>query len=96
MLKRNRIYPLATNANQLDSQITVLDLRGNNLTVLPLSIYKNTQLKIVLLCNNKLSSLNFEIKSLSNLSILNLNGNPISVEEQERIKKLLPNCKIEF
>ena len=36
------------------------------------------------------------IKKLKNLKRLNLKGNPISEEEQARLLKELPNCKITF
>ena len=45
---------------------------------------------------NKISKLPKSIKKLKNLKRLNLKGNPISEEEQARLLKELPNCKITF
>ncbi len=45
---------------------------------------------------NSLTLLPSEIGLLNNLVNLNLIGNPILIQEQEKIKKLLPNCTIQF
>lgn len=90
------IYPLATNINQLDSQITVLDLRGHNCKELSSIIFKQSQLKILLLQANLLTKIPIEIAQLTNLKELNLKDNQLSEQEKLKIKTLLPNCKIEF
>ena len=45
---------------------------------------------------NQINTFSSEIKYLKKLKYFLLGGNPIPNEEQEKIKKLLPNCKIEF
>ncbi|NJN33360.1 MAG: WG repeat-containing protein [Saprospiraceae bacterium] len=42
-------YPLATDINQLDISITALDLRNKNLSEIPPSVFKQTQLKVLIL-----------------------------------------------
>ncbi|MBL7817505.1 MAG: hypothetical protein JNL70_21040 [Saprospiraceae bacterium] len=90
------LYPLATKIESLHSNITAIDLTNQKLDKFPEVLYKNTQLKIIILRYNQLTMIDNELKNLSNLSVLNLKGNSISEIEQNRIKKLLPNCKIEF
>ena len=113
------LYPLATNINQLDSQITALNLSSHNLNELSPTIFNQRELKILLLQANLLTNLNSDIGNLinltkldleknqltklpneiivlKNLKELNLRNNPILKEEQEKIKKLLPNCEIKF
>ncbi len=53
-----------------------------------------TNLKFLYLGGNKLDSIPAEIKNLVNLKYLYLFGNYFSDSEKEKIKKLLPNCKI--
>ncbi|EMN88221.1 hypothetical protein LEP1GSC108_0044 [Leptospira weilii str. UI 13098] len=43
-----------------------------------------------------MTTLPAEIGQLQNLQELNLSDNPLSLKEKERIRKLLPNCKIDF
>lgn len=69
----------------------------NCISNIPSSIEKLKSLQILVLSHNQLSSLPEEIKELKdNLEELDLRDNPIPVEEQERIKKWLPNTKIYF
>jgi len=48
------------------------------------------------LWQNQLTTLPEEIKNLHNLEKLYLGGNNFSRTEKKRIKKLLPNCKINW
>ena len=78
------------------TNLTKLNLYSNNLTTLPPEIGKLTNLTFLVLHGNQLTTLPPEIENLTNLTYMQLGGNPISAEEQEKIKKLLPICKIEF
>ena len=89
-------YKLATSVEQLDASITALDLQNNGLAEIPRSVFQHKQLKVLLLNNNSLTSLPPEIGNLTNLTLFYLFENPIPAEEQEKIKKLLPNCQISF
>ena len=71
-----------------------LDLSDENLTSLPAEIGKLKNLMHLDLCFNKLTSLPAEIGKLEKLKSLYLINNAISKEDIEKIKKLLPNCKI--
>ncbi|EMY24782.1 leucine rich repeat protein [Leptospira interrogans serovar Australis str. 200703203] len=48
------------------------------------------------LYSNQLATLPKEIEQLKNLKSLNLKNNQLSIEEKERIRKLLPKCQIYF
>jgi Leucine-rich repeat (LRR) protein len=70
-------------------------LRLSNNQLISLKGIKNlTNLKWLGLSNNKLTTLPEGIENLTNLKELYLSDNPISDEEIERIKELLPNTKI--
>ena len=77
-------------------QLTYLVLNDCSLTSLPPEIGNLTNLTSLYLSENQLTKLPAEIKKLTNLTELNLSSNKLTDEEQIRIKKLLPNCKIEF
>lgn len=87
-VKRNNIYylidtagleyPLATETNQLDDEITALDLRNQGLDTLPSCIFNFPQLNILLLGGNKIERLPRQIGELTNLQTLVLNNNLIS------------------
>ncbi|MGQ2816926.1 leucine-rich repeat domain-containing protein, partial [Leptospira interrogans] len=48
------------------------------------------------LSNNQLITIPKEIGQLQNLQTLYLRNNQFSIEEKERIRKLLPKCQIYF
>ena len=66
------------------------------MTSLPAEIEKLDKLTYLYLSKNQLTSLPAEIGKLDKLIYLQLIGNPIPKAEQEKIKKLLPNCRIDF
>ena len=72
-----------------------LHLGYNKLETLPDSIVNLKNLEKLWLYQNKLTSLPEDMDKLTNLNYLVLHNNPISDEEIERIKKLLPNTDIE-
>ncbi|EMJ53340.1 leucine rich repeat protein [Leptospira interrogans serovar Valbuzzi str. Duyster] len=53
-------------------------------------------LQVLNLVDNQLTALPQEIGQLQNLQELNLRNNQFSIEEKERIRKLLPKCQIYF
>ncbi|MCY7327691.1 MAG: hypothetical protein LH618_03995, partial [Saprospiraceae bacterium] len=64
--------------------------------ILPAEIVKLTKLTDLHLSSNQLTILPAEIGKLTNLITLHVPFNQIPTEEQEKIKKLLPNCEINF
>jgi Leucine-rich repeat (LRR) protein len=94
-LGENQLTSLPPEIGQLKS-LTNLSLGENQLTSLPPEIGQLKSLITLDLNKNKLSSLPLEIGQLKNLTSLNLNGNPIPEAEREKIRKLLPKCKIQF
>jgi Leucine-rich repeat (LRR) protein len=93
-------YKLATDINQLDSNITALDLRNKELTKIPPSVFQQIQLKVLLLGSNQLTSLPSEFAKLSNLTSLGLSSNrltslPSEFEKLTNLKTLdLANNKL--
>ena len=73
-----------------------LDLTGNNLKTIPPEIGQLTELKTLNLGKNPITSLPDEIANLSNLNTLNLKDTNLSKEEQEKVERLLPDCKVKF
>jgi len=73
-----------------------LDLDSNNITSLPAEIGKMRSLIWLYLSDNNLTTLPAEIGNLQGLKRLFLQDNPIPETEQQRIRSLLPNCKIFF
>lgn len=69
---------------------------GGKLTSVPAEIGQCRSLKKIDFFRNSLTSLPDQIGQLENLQYLNLIENKLNSDERERIKKLLPNCKIRF
>ena len=90
-LRNNKLTNLKGIENLTNLKVLYLD--NNKLTTLPKGITNLTNLKGLYLSNNKLTSLE-GIEKFTNLERLSLHNNPISDEEIERIKKLLPDTKI--
>ena len=92
-LDSNQLTELSESIGNLTNLIC-LDLKKNQLTSLPESIGNLTNLKSLNLAENQLTSLPKSIGNLTILRFLYLKNNPISEEEKEKIKNLLPNCEI--
>ncbi len=69
-------------------------LDSNNLIEIPPAIGKLESLMFLILNGNKIEKLPNEISNLKRLLYIDLSDNPISEEEIERIKKLIPRCEI--
>ncbi len=91
----NELRELPSAIGQL-SNLQELDLSLNQLTELPSAIGELSNLQSLYLSSNELTELPSEIGQLSNLQSLDLRANNFSKEEKQKIKKLLPNCRIYF
>ncbi|TAE00478.1 MAG: leucine-rich repeat domain-containing protein [Bacteroidetes bacterium] len=96
------LYLCKSNLSHLPAEIgqlknlTDLDLQNNQLSHLPTEIGQlGNLIKLFLHCN-QLSHLPAEIGQLENLRYLYLGGNQFSEQEKIRIRKLLPNCNVDF
>ena len=78
------------------TNLRVLSFYKTNLTELPDWIGNLTNLTKLYLNRNNLTRLPESIGNLTNLNILGFADNPISESELERLKSLLPNCKLRF
>jgi len=94
-LAHNKLNSLPSEISGLKN-LTKLDLWNNQLSTLPPEISNLKKLIEINLAHNKLNSLPSEISELKNLKELILWGNNFSEEEEEKIRKLLPNCEVIF
>lgn len=94
-LNRNKLTHLPVSFIGL-FELRVLSLSHNKFTSLPVVVIKLRNLATLNLSNNKLTTLPESLQRLRRLKRLNLKGNPIPIKEQQRIKKLLPNCQVIF
>lgn len=91
-----------TNTRMLSSHferlpdLEVLIVENNPLEQIPFTIYKSQKLRILSLRGNKIKRLPDSISQLEHLSVLDLRGNPLSAEELEKIRLLLPGCEVKF
>ncbi|MDH5680803.1 MAG: hypothetical protein OEZ36_04385, partial [Spirochaetota bacterium] len=76
--------------------INKLYLWSNGLETLNPEITRLKELRELSLWNNRLRTLPLEIRNLKRLRLLDLRRNKIPIEEQEKIKRLLPQCEIIF
>jgi hypothetical protein len=92
-LPHNRIAHLPPEIGEL-KHLGELDLGDNQLTALPAEIGELENLEELDLSDNQLTHLPPEIGKLKKLKYLHLGGNPLSQKEKDKIKRLLPRCKI--
>lgn len=76
------------------NKVCYLDLSRKNLAELPKEVLQFENLKDLYLNFNKLTTLSEDIKNLKNLTSIDLTGNPITIEETNRIRSLLPKIDI--
>ena len=79
-----------------NKDFTELYLSYNKLTTLPDTIGNLSQLKELYLFYNNLTTLPDTIGNLSQLNVLYIDNNNLSKQEQDKIRRLLPNTKIIF
>jgi hypothetical protein len=72
-----REFRVANGIEYLDSSIQALDIRNSQITNLPLKIFKNKQLKILLLSGNKIKEISSEIGTMPNLLGVDLSNNEL-------------------
>lgn len=89
-----KTYRSLTEALKEPEKVCYLDLSNNNLTELPPQVLQFNNLHSLYLNNNKLKTLPEGIKSLKQLKLIDLTGNPIRLEEVEKIRELLPNTDV--
>jgi len=94
-LGENKITELSPELFELKN-LQILGLSHNQLKEIPPDIGKLKNLKELIIWNNQLKDLPKEIKELRKLEVLELKDNPIPIENQKKIKELLPDTKIMF
>lgn len=76
--------------------LEVLIIENNPLKVIPFDIYKASKLRFISFRGNNIEKIPDSISQLENLTLLDLRGNPVSSDEIEKLKILLPGCEIKF
>ncbi len=94
-MEYNYLKKIPSDIGKLNNLKTLM-LNNNQITELPREITQLSQLELLLLSNNDVSKMPENLAALTNLKTLILTGCVIPLEEQDRIKKALPNCKIYF
>ncbi len=95
-LNDNALVALPPDLGNL-KQLVYLNLDRNQLTSLPDSTGTMTSLRWLRLNDNKLTALPRDLSGLAqNLETLYLMGNPLPDKERDRIRNLLPKCKVVF
>ena len=94
--QEDKWYTSLEEALENKDKVYKLDLSSNQLTSFPESIGNLSNLQELMLSNNQLTSLPESIGDLSNLQWLFLSDNNLTKVERKKIKRLLPNCEIEF
>jgi Leucine-rich repeat (LRR) protein len=74
--------------------LTKLGLRKNQITILPAEIGQLTNLTELDLRGNKITHIPIQIEKLTKLSNLHVWFGQIPESEEQKIRILLPNCKI--
>jgi len=96
IIQKSNIKSLPKEIGELRNLKTLTIAWGGQLTEIPKEIGQLENLEHLDLWRNNLTTLPIEIKKLKKLKTLLLGENLFSPAERDRIKKLLPNCKIQF
>jgi Leucine-rich repeat (LRR) protein len=92
-LQHNEIDTIPTGLLKLKN-LTKLDLADNLIGSVPENIDKLQSLEILSLWDNPIASYPSTLSDLQHLKYLDLLHNPISGETQERLRNILPDCKV--
>lgn len=76
--------------------LEILSLADNDISEIPNNIGNLVNLEDLYLQGNNLQNVPQSLGNLKNLKFLALGGNPIPKSEIELIKKMLPNCSVNF
>ncbi|MEO1262867.1 MAG: leucine-rich repeat domain-containing protein [Bacteroidota bacterium] len=80
---RNERFKLAFEINQIIDETKALELKNEGLSRLPTSIFEHTNLEILLLSENVITSISPGIRKLVNLTALDLSGNQLTAVPDE-------------
>lgn len=95
ILSNNKLTSLPAEISRL-TDLTALVVDHNQLASLPASIAGLTKLEMLDLGDNTFSTLPGELSSLKQLKVIVLKGNPLTVDQIDKIKKDLPNTQVVF
>lgn len=89
----NQQYSLALSLDELNDTTKALELANRGLTKIPKAVYRAKQLHILNLSDNKIETVEEELKELDNLTHLNLKGNeikkvPAVIHEMKQLKEV--------
>jgi Leucine-rich repeat (LRR) protein len=105
LAKLTSLDEISLSSNMLDNvgseignlhNLRILIMNFNRLKSLPKEIGNLTNLLYLEIGRNQLHTLPDEISNLTNLQELHIDGNPLSDEAKQKIRKLLPHCAIYF
>lgn len=92
-LQNNEIRTLPEDLFDTLPKLMYLDIRDNQLTDIPKTIKNHQCLSHLLLQNNKLTSLPNELGTVTNLKVLQLNGNPLMYPPRDIINAGVSSVK---
>jgi Leucine-rich repeat (LRR) protein len=94
-LDKNNFHSIPYDIFKL-SRLKFLSLSGNKIKIVSTDITNLKNLRILNLAGNQIKMLPEGFSILTNLISLDLSNNPISEDNKQQIKKILPNTKIIF
>ena len=95
VISKSFIKDIPNSISELTNLKTLL-IYGSKIEEIPIELCSMMSLKSLTIWRSKLTKLPSDIAKLKNLRHLNLIENKISKAEQQKISRLLPNCKVVF